>query len=65
MKKALLVLMAVVFAVFDALLVLGFGKDIGGVNLAIITPLILIGLFVGFIVVSTKERKRGGDGSIR
>lgn len=65
MKKALLVLMAVVFAVFVALLVLGFGKDIGGVNLAIITPLILIGLFVGFIVVSTKERKRGGDGSIR
>lgn len=65
MKKALLISMAVVFAVFVALLVLGFGKAIGGVNLAIITPLILIGLFVWFIAVSAKERKRGGDGSIR
>lgn len=63
MKKALLAAMAVVFCAFVVILTLGFGEPIGGVNLAIITALILIGLFVGFIMVSEKERKRGGDRS--
>lgn len=63
MKKALLTAMAVVFCAFVVILTLGFSEPVSGVNLAIITALILIGLFVGFIMVSAKERRRGGDGS--
>lgn len=63
MKKALLAAMIVVFCIFIITLTLGFGRPIAGVNLSIVTALVLIFLFLGFIMVSEKEKKRGGDRS--
>ena len=57
-KKALLWAMAVVFGVFITVLMLGFGRSITGLNLSIAAAVILIGLFVGFIMVSEWDRKR-------
>ena len=57
-KKALLWAMAIVFCIFVSLLILGLGEIVSGVNLSIATAVILIGLFVSFIMVSERERKR-------
>ena len=58
MKKALLSAMAVVFGLFVCILVLGRDGVSAGVNLSIVTAVVLIGLFVTFIMVSEWERKR-------
>ena len=56
-KKALLLIMAAVFFVFVIALILGLGEIISGVELSIITAVVLSGLFIGFIAVSERDRK--------
>lgn len=57
MKKALLWAMGIVFVLFVSILMLGFSELVAGVNLSIITAVVLIGLFVSFIMVSEWDRK--------
>jgi len=56
-KKALLCAMGFVFFGFAAVLFLDLGEIIAGVDLSIVTAVILIILFVGYIMVSERERK--------
>jgi len=58
LKKLLLSAMAVVFCLFLVILLCGYGEIIAGLNLSIVTAVILIGLFVTFILVSEWERRR-------
>lgn len=56
-RKALLWAMGAVLCIFVSALALGLGEIIAGVELSIITAVVLIGLFVGFIAVSERDRK--------
>ncbi len=62
-KRALLAAMAVVFCVFLVVQLLGTVGIRAVVDISIATAVILIGLFVVFIVVSERERKRRKPGS--
>ncbi len=58
LKKILLTAMGMVLCIFALSLLLGYGELIFGVNLSIVTAIVLIGLFITFILVSEWEKKR-------